>query len=226
MKLSVIMPVYNEDKTLPHIIEKVKSINIDKELIIIDDGSNDRTKQVLNNIIGGGSIKIISHPVNKGKGAAIRTALDYVTGEVVIIQDADLEYEPDDYHMLMEPIKNNMAEVVYGSRFLVKDKVTSPVHFVINRFLTLLTNLLLGVHLTDMETCYKMFKTKIIKELNLSSNGFEIEPELTIKTLKKGYKIYEVPISYKPRSYHEGKKITAVDGIKTIWAIIRYRFSH
>jgi len=222
MKLSILMPVYNEEKTLFDIIRKVKSINIEKELIIVDDGSNDKTKQILDSVECN-SIKIVRHACNRGKGAAIRTALDFVNGDVVIIQDADLEYEPDDYIKLIEPIRTNIADIVYGSRFLAKKKVTTTFHFFVNRFLTLITNLLFNSSLTDMETCYKVFKTKIIKELNLESNGFEIEAELTSKVLKRGYKIYEVPISYRSRSYHEGKKIAWRDGIKTLLAIFKYR---
>lgn len=223
MKLSVIMPVYNEEKTLYEIINRIKSVNIDKELVIVDDGSQDKTRQILNNIKGD-FIKILRHPHDRGKGAAIRTGLNYVSGDMVIIQDADLEYDPNDYIKLIKPIEDKTAEVVYGSRFLTKNKVTTPVHYFVNRFLTSLINLLFGCRLTDMETCYKVFKTKIIKGLDLESNGFEIEPELTIKTIKKGYKIYEVPISYRSRSYHEGKKITWKDGIKTLLAILKYRF--
>jgi len=222
MKLSVIIPVYNEECTLLEVIRKIKEVDIRKELIIVDDGSNDKTKNILDKIRDD-TINIFRHPYNKGKGAAVRTALEYINGDIVIIQDADLEYEPDDYIKLIEPIITNIADIVYGSRFLAKKKVTTTFHYFVNRFLTLITNLLFNSSLTDMETCYKVFKTKIIKELNLESNGFEIEAELTSKVLKRGYKIYEVPIFYRSRSYHEGKKIAWRDGIKTLLAIFKYR---
>lgn len=224
LKLSIIIPVYNEERTLKEVIHKIKMIDIEKEIIIVDDGSCDKTRKILDNIRDD-SIKIISHPYNRGKGAAIKTALDFINGDIVIIQDADLEYNPDEHINLVEPIKNNIADIVYGSRFLAKKKVTTTFHFFVNRFLTLITNLLFNSSLTDMETCYKVFKTKIIKELNLESNGFEIEAELTIKALKKGYKIYEIPITYRSRSYHDGKKITWKDGIKTLITILKYRLA-
>lgn len=221
MKLSIIMPIYNEERTLREIIEQVKKIDIEKELIIVDDGSSDTTKEILSTIKDD-SIKIFTHAVNKGKGSAIKTALDHLTGELVIIQDADLEYDPNDYIKLIELFKSGKADVVFGSRFLnKKNKLTF--HYFINRFLTAFVNLLYKSHLTDMETCYKVFKTEILKGLDLESNGFEIEPELTIKTFKKGYSIYEVPINYKSRSYHEGKKIGWLDGLKTLFVILKYK---
>ena len=217
------MPVYNEERTLKEVIHKIKMIDIEKEIIIVDDGSCDKTRKILDNIRDD-SIKIISHPYNRGKGAAIKTALDFVNGDIVIIQDADLEYDPNDYLKLIQPIETGITDVVYGSRFLTKEKTTSFFHYFINLFLTSITNLFFGSHLSDMETCYKVFKTKIIKELNPESNGFEIEPELTIKALKKDHKIYEIPITYRSRSYHDGKKISWRDGIKTFLVILKYRF--
>lgn len=222
MKLSIIMPVYNEEKTLRDIIERVRKVDLDKELIIVDDGSGDRTKEILTKIKDDNTI-LLSHRHNQGKGRAIRTALEYVRGEVVTIQDADLEYDPADYAKLMEPIKKGYTQVVYGSRFLEVKNVSFNVHYLINWFLTSLVNFLYKSSLTDMETCYKVFKTEIIKSLSLKSNGFEIEPELTIKTLKKGYAICEVPISYKSRTYHEGKKINWLDALKTLGVIFKYK---
>ncbi|MFH1692108.1 MAG: glycosyltransferase family 2 protein [Candidatus Omnitrophota bacterium] len=223
MKLSIIMPIYNEEATLKHIIEKILSVDIDKELIIVNDGSIDRSSQILDTIKND-SIKIIKHSHNQGKGSAIKTGLSCVTGDIVVIQDADLEYDPADYIRLVEPIVAGEAKVVYGSRFLIKGNSISKSYYAANRFLTFLTNLLHGSRLTDMETCYKVFCTDILKGLDLDSDGFEIEPELTIKALKKGYKIREVPIFYQARSYREGKKITWKDAIKTLLTIFRYKF--
>jgi glycosyltransferase involved in cell wall biosynthesis len=223
MKLSIIMPVYNEERTLREIIDKIKRVDVEKEIVIVDDGSGDKTRQILDSLQDA-SIKVIRHTCNKGKGAAIRTALNYISGDVCIIQDGDLEYEPEDYLKLIQPIKNGQADIVYGSRFLAKTKVTTPFHYLVNRFLTFCTNLLFGSGLTDMETCYKLFKTNVIKELDLKSDGFEIEAELTSKAIKKGYKILEVPILYRARSYHDGKKIGWRDGLKTLHAILKFRF--
>ncbi len=223
MKLSIIMPVYNEALTLRQIIKKIKLVDIDIELIIVDDGSIDESVQILDEVRDS-SVRVVKHSRNKGKGHAIKTGLSYVTGDVVIIQDADLEYDPADYVKLVQPIADGVAKVVYGSRFLIRKNNISRPYYAANKFLTFLTNLLYGSHLTDMETCYKLFCSDIIKGLGLESDGFEIEPELTIKTIKKGYEIYEVPISYQARSCREGKKITWRDAIKTVLTILRYKF--
>jgi glycosyltransferase involved in cell wall biosynthesis len=227
MKLSVLVPVYNEINMLLGIAEKVKAVNIDKELIMVDDCSNDGTRELIKKNFSADSenIKIIYHPKNMGKGAAIKTALSYTNGDYTIIQDADLEYDPQDYHKLISIAKERNADAVYGSRFLETWRSTSFFHFLVNKFLTVLTNMLFGGHLTDMETCYKMMRTEIFKKLNIESNRFEIEAEITAKLLKKGYNIIEVPVSYKGRSYHEGKKITWIDGITTVIALFKYRFS-
>lgn len=222
MKLSIVMPVYNEAPTLRQIIKKIMSVDIDKELIIVDDGSVDSSSQILDDIKDD-SVKIVKHSHNKGKGHAIRTGLSYVTGGLVIIQDADLEYDPADYIKLMRPVLEGEAKVVYGSRFMMKKTNISAFHYAANKFLTFLTNLLYGCRLTDMETCYKLYCSDIIKGLDLESDGFEIEPELTIKTIKKGYEIIEVPIFYQARSHRDGKKITWQDAIKTVLAILKYR---
>lgn len=223
LRLSVIMPVYNEERTLLDIIEKIKSINIEKELIIVDDGSNDKTKQILDNFKNS-SIKIIRHLYDKGKGTAVRTALEYIDGDIVIIQDADLEYDPGDILKLLKPVKEGKAEVIYGSRFTGERRNMFFWHFIGNQFLTFLTNVLYNTTLSDMETGYKLIKTSILKNLNLKCKRFEFEPEVTAKILKKGIRIYEVPISYAGREYHQGKKITWKDGIPAILTLLKYRF--
>jgi len=219
MKVSVIIPVYNESETLYELIEQVKkSVALDKEIIVVDDGSTDGTSKILNTISG---IKLLRHINNMGKGAAIRTALKHTSGEVIIIQDADLEYSPKDYSKLLTPIETGEAKVVYGSRFKGAGKFT-PLSFVANKVLTGLTNFLYSAKLTDMETCYKCIKKSVINSLDLKSNRFEIEPELTAKLLVKRYKILEVPISYHSRTRF--KKIGPKDGIHAIFTLIRWRF--
>lgn len=222
---SILIPVYDEIDTLKEIIKQVSSVNIDKEIIIVDDCSDDGSKEFLKSYIRDNpGLKVIFQEKNYGKGAAIRTALFAASGEYSIIQDADLEYNPQDYILLTDIAKKCNADVVYGSRFLKTWKSTSFLHFLVNKFLTVLTNLLFHSRLSDMETCYKMIRTGIFKDLNIESNRFEIEAEITAKLLKKGYDIIEVPISYKGRSYHEGKKITWKDGIATIIALFKYKF--
>lgn len=223
-KLSVIMPVYNEGATIREIIRRVVKLPIDKELIIVDDGSGDETLDVLQEIRGP-SIKILFHETNKGKGAAIRTGLEEATGEFTIIQDADLEYDPQDYLLLLTPILSGEAEVVYGSRFRGEYKDFSSLHWLGNKFLTLATNLLYRSHLSDMETCYKLFRTDILKTIKFHSNRFDFEPEITAKLLRRGIKIIEVPISYIGRQFAEGKKITWRDGFTAFWTLIKCRFS-
>jgi glycosyltransferase involved in cell wall biosynthesis len=227
MKLSILMPVYNEINMLLGIVEKVKAVNIDKELIAVDDCSNDGTRELIkkNFAADSESIKIIYHQKNMGKGAAIKTALSYASGDYTIIQDADLEYDPQDYIPLFEAVQKDNLAVVYGSRFLATWRSTSLAHFLVNKFFTALTNILFGCRLSDMETCYKLIRTDIFKSLDITSKRFEIEAEITAKLLKKGYNIREVPISYHGRSYHEGKKITAKDGLITLAALFKYRFN-
>lgn len=226
MKLSVLMPVYNEVHTLSQIIKKVKAVSIDKELIIVDDCSSDGTRELLKSDFSANpqGIKVIYHEKNMGKGAAIKTALGEASGVYAIIQDADLEYEPSDYVTLMAAAQKENADVIYGSRFLKTWKATSWWHFLVNRFLTLAANILYGSQLTDMETCYKLIKMSVFKSLNIEAERFEIEPEITVKLLKKGYRIIEVPISYKGRAYHEGKKIGWKDGFATLWTLLKYKF--
>ena len=227
MKLSVLVPVYNEAKSILTVIGRIEKVSLDKEIILVDDYSDDGTRELLrdycdkNNSI----IKVFYHDKNIGKGAAVKTALNYAEGDYAIIQDGDLEYDPQDYIRLLDEAERTEADVVYGSRFLTTWRSTSFPHFLVNKFLTVITNILYGSNLTDMETCYKMIKTDLFKRLNLESERFEIEPEITAKLLKRGYKITEVPISYKGRSYHEGKKITWKDGIATLWALVRFRYT-
>jgi len=227
MKLSVLVPVYNEAKSILTVIGRIEKVSLDKEIILVDDYSDDGTREFLrdycdkNNSI----IKAFYHDKNIGKGAAVKTALNYAEGDYAIIQDGDLEYDPQDYIRLLDEAARTEADVVYGSRFLTTWRSTSFPHFLVNKFLTVITNILYGSNLTDMETCYKMIRTDLFKDLNLESERFEIEPEITAKLLKRGYKITEVPISYKGRSYHEGKKITWKDGIATLWALVRLRYT-
>jgi glycosyltransferase involved in cell wall biosynthesis len=196
----------------------------DKEIILVDDGSNDGTTQLIRAKIEKEVDKVIYHPKNKGKGAAIRSGLEHVSGDIVIIQDADLEYDPSDYPKLIAPIIKGNADVVYGSRFLGEGphRVHFFWHYVGNRFLTILSNMFSNLNLTDMETCFKVFRTEIIRGIDIRENGFGIEPEITAKVAKKNCRIYEVGISYYGRSYNEGKKITWKDGLKAIYVILKY----
>lgn len=228
MKLSVIIPVFNEEKTVREIIRKVKKVKFQKEIIVIDDGSTDKTPKILQGIR---NIQVFSHKTNLGKGAAVRTGIKKAIGDIILIQDADLEYNPKDYERLIKPIADGKAKVVYGSRLknyplvlLGKGKTPMPLHLIANRVLTLLTNILYRSELTDMETCYKVFTKAVAREIELFSNGFEIEPELTAKILKKGYKIYEVPIKVKPRGYKDGKKINWKDGVRAVYYLFYFRF--
>ncbi len=225
MKLSILMPVFNEIGTLEQIVDRVLAEDIDKELIIVDDGSTDGTVEVLKTKIAGKKdVSIHFHPRNLGKGAAIRTAQQHITGDVVIVQDADLEYDPRDYSTMLQPIAEGRADVVYGSRFMGEHRAFLFWHSVGNRFLTLITNLLYDTILTDMETCYKAFRADLFKSITIRSNRFEFEPEITAKIFKKKAKVFEVPIRYAGRDYDEGKKITWRDGFGAVWTLIKYRF--
>lgn len=226
MKLSILMPVYNEINTLEKIISSINAVPVDKEIIVVDDYSTDGSRELLKGYSrkNSGNLKISFHDKNTGKGSAIKTALKHAKGEYSIIQDGDLEYDPQDYKPLIDKAESGNLDAVYGSRFMNSRRVTSFWHFAVNRFLTLVTNLLFGSRLTDMETCYKMLRTGVFRGLEIESERFEIEPEITAKLLKNGYKIREVPISYKGRSYHEGKKITWRDGIITLSVLLKYRF--
>ncbi|MCM8821183.1 MAG: glycosyltransferase family 2 protein [Candidatus Omnitrophica bacterium] len=226
MKLSVIIPAYNEKDTVLAIIDKVISLPIEKEIIVVDDGSTDGTREVLLEIekskVKNQNFKIIFKGKNEGKGAAIRKGLEYATGDYVIFQDADTELEPSDITTMFKLVNNSENKVVYGSRFLKKHSLPL-INLLANKFLTFLTNILFGSRITDMETCYKLCPRELLSALNLTANGFEIEPEITCKILKKGYKIKEIPINYNPR--RKGKKINWKDGVKAIFYIFKYRIT-
>jgi len=226
MILSVIIPLYNEKATIEEIVRRVKAAEPqDKEIIIVDDGSTDGTRDVLKNLAAD-KVKVILHEKNAGKGGAIRTGLEAARGDIVMLQDADLEYDPKEIAALIKPIQDGMADVVYGSRFMGgrPQRVHMFWHQIGNRFLTFLANITYNYTLTDLETCYKAFRRDFIKDFKIRSNGFTIEPELTAKIWKKHARLYEVPISYYGRSYDEGKKIRFYHGLECIWAIIKFRF--
>jgi glycosyltransferase involved in cell wall biosynthesis len=226
MKLSVVMPVFNEVRTIEEIVARVRSAPFEKEIVIIDDCSTDGTVDLLRKIANQSeNIKVFYHDRNRGKGAALRTGFGQVSGDIVIIQDADLEYDPREYPRILEPILDGRADVVYGSRFLGgPHRVMFFWHYVGNQFLTLLSNMLSNLNLTDMETCYKAFRKEVLKDLTLKSDRFGFEPEFTQKVARRKFRIYEVPISYSGRTYEEGKKINWKDGVAAIFSIIRFRF--
>lgn len=224
MKLSVIIPVFNEKKTIKAILDKVKKLSFINDIVVVDDGSFDGTKKILKSFSKQKKIKTIFHNKNQGKGSAVKTALKYVKGDYAIIQDADLEYDPSDYKKLIKPIKEGKAQVVYGSRFTGEHRNMFFWHMQANKFLTLITNILYNTTLSDMETCYKLFPVSMARQLKLKSKRFDFEPEITAKILRKKIRIYEVPISYAGREYHEGKKISWHDGIWALWALFWYRF--
>jgi glycosyltransferase involved in cell wall biosynthesis len=228
MKLSVIIPCYNEKEHLQKLISLVKWSPVGhKEIILVDDGSTDATTELIRSDLASKVDKVIYHPKNLGKGASIQSALKHVTGDMVIIQDADLEYDPDEYPKLMAPIIDGKADVVYGSRFLGggPHRVHLFWHYVGNKLLTLLSNMFTNLNLTDMETCYKLFRTEIIKGIDLKEKGFGIEPEITAKIARTRCRVYEIGISYYGRSYEEGKKINWRDGLKAIFIIFKYGIS-
>ena len=227
MELSVIIPVYNEHATIKEIVERVKSVEPkDKEIIIVDDGSTDGTREILKSLRSD-RVRVILHEKNTGKGGAVRTGLAAAKGDIVMLQDADLEYDPKEIAALIKPIQDGAADAVYGSRFGGgrPQRVHMFWHQAGNRFLTFLFNILYNCTLTDLETCYKAFRRDLIKDFKIKSNGFTIEPELTAKILRKHARLYEVPISYYGRGYDEGKKIRFYHGIECIWAIIKFRFT-
>ncbi len=232
MKISVIIPAYNEEKTIAEIVRRVKKVRLSrgirKEIIVVDDSSSDSTYKILSKIKG---IKVFKHNVNRGKGRAVRTGLSKAIGDVIIIQDADLEYDPKYYPRLIKPIIDGDSDVVYGTRLrdypiriFGTNKTPLFSHYMGNKLLTLVTNILYGSKITDMETCYKILKKEVIKDMKLRANRFDFEPEITAKILKKGHKIHEVPIRVKPRGYNEGKKIGWKDGFGAVYALIKYRF--
>lgn len=226
MKISVIIPVYNEELTIKEIISRVQNVELEKEIIVVDDYSTDGTSVQLKDINAQyENVQVLTHECNRGKGAALRTGFAAATGDIIIIQDADLEYDPQEYQCLLGPILDGRADVVYGSRFLGgPHRVLFFWHYVGNKLLTLLANAFSNLNLTDMETCYKVFKKKVLDEIKLRSNRFGFEPEFTMKVAKKGFRVYEVPISYSGRTYEEGKKIVWKDGLSAIAAILWFRF--
>ncbi len=226
--LTVIMPVFNERSTVAEIIRRMRAVNlpggINLQVIVVDDGSSDGSEKVLR-ALEDSTVRIITHKENKGKGAAIRSGLALATGDLLLIQDADLEYDPDDWPRLLEPVLKGKARVVYGSRFTGERKNMLPLHWAGNRFLSLMTNVLYSSTLSDMETCYKLFDAKVIEGMTIVSDRFDFEPEITAKVLRRGHRIYEVPISYAGREVAEGKKITWRDGFGALRALIRFRFT-
>ena len=226
MKLSVVIPVYNEVGTVKEIVRRVQAVDLEKEIVIVDDYSTDGTREHLREINQTHeNVRVLYHDHNQGKGAALRTGFQAVTGDVVIIQDADLEYDPREYPHLLNPIVDGRADVVYGSRFLGgPHRVLFFWHYVGNKFVTLLSNMFTNLNLTDMETCYKVFKREVLDKITVKSNRFGFEPEFTAKIAKRGYRIYETPISYSGRTYAEGKKIGWQDGLKAVFAILWFRF--
>jgi len=226
MKTSIIMPVYNECNTIEKILNKVNELPIDKEIIVVDDLSTDGTRDILKKITKE-NVDILYHDKNRGKGAALRTGISHAAGDIIIIQDADLEYDPNEIPRVIDPIINGKADVVYGSRFMANrpDLIISWQSKLANKFLTLLTNILFGKALTDMETCYKAFRAGVIRSIRLETDRFGVDPEITCKVIKKGIDIFEVPISFEARKWSEGKKIGLKDGIEAILLLIKYRFS-
>jgi glycosyltransferase involved in cell wall biosynthesis len=226
-KLSVIVPVYNERNTVVEVVRRMRAVElpdgIEREIIVIDDGSNDGTRDVLRQL-GDSTVRILLHDGNRGKGASVRTGLALATGDYVLIQDADLEYDPDDWPRLIAPVIRGRARVVYGSRFTGERRNMLLLHWIGNRMLSLVTNVLFNSTLSDMETCYKLVDRSLLNDLKLRSDHFDIEPEITAKILKRGIRIYEVPISYMGREFDEGKKITWRDGFAALWTLVKFRF--
>jgi glycosyltransferase involved in cell wall biosynthesis len=235
VKLSVLVPVYNEEETLAEVLRRVCAVAIAKEIILVDDGSKDRSREILARLQEENrraqdplnEVKVFFQPQNQGKGAAIRTALSHATGDAILIQDADLEYDPKDYPQLLEPIQSGLADVVYGSRFIGggAHRVLFFWHSMGNRLLTLISNMLTNINLSDMEVGYKVFRAEVLKDIQLKSNRFGFEPEITMKLAKRRYRFYEVPISYYGRTYEEGKKITWKDGIAALYYMVLFRFT-
>lgn len=230
MKLSIVIPVYNEKPTLEAVLRNVLAVpleGIEKELVVVDDGSQDGTIEILKRMgqeIPPPALKVYFHRENQGKGAAIGTALNHITGDIVIIQDADLEYHPEDYSNLILPIIKFKADAVYGTRFIGIHRAFLFWHYMANKTLTFMTNLLYDSMISDMEVGYKAFRADVIKNIPFKAKGFDFEPEITAKILKSKLKLYEVPIMYSGRDYSEGKKITWKDGVKAVWTLLKYRF--
>lgn len=225
MKLSVIIPTYNEVRTIREIVHRVQSVGLVNEILIVDDGSQDGTREIIAGLDGKEGVRVVLHTVNQGKGAAVRTGIQNASGDVLLIQDADLEYDPRDYPQLLRPIIEEIADVVYGSRFLgAARRPTLFWNMVANKILTAVTNILYNNILTDMETGYKVFRKSIVQDMVIHARGFEFEPEFTAKILKKKVRIFEVPITFNPRDYSEGKKIKISDAFVAMWTLFKYRF--
>jgi glycosyltransferase involved in cell wall biosynthesis len=223
--LSVVMPVYNELETAEEMIRRVLAVPLRTQLVVVDDCSTDGTRDLLVALQNTLGFTLLLQPRNAGKGSALRRGFEAVQGDLVVIQDADLEYSPEEFPQLIELICQGRADVVYGSRFLGRHRVFMFTHYAGNRLLTLITNVLYNTMLSDMETCYKVMRTEVLRSMRLESNGFGIEPELTAKIFKRGYRVYEVPITYDGRGYEEGKKITWRDGVVALWVLVKYRFT-
>ena len=224
MRVSFLIPAYNEEATIAEVLERIADLGLDAQVVVVDDGSDDGTAAVLTQLRDS-TVRVVAHPQNRGKGAAIRTGLESATGDLVLVQDADLEYDPEDWPRLLAPILKGKARVVYGSRFTGERKNMLFLHWVGNRFLSLVTNVLYNTTLSDMETGYKAFRTDVLRSLDLRENRFGIEPEITAKICKRRLRIYELPISYYGRTFAEGKNITWRDGFRAIWVLLRVRFS-
>ncbi len=225
MNLSIVIPVYNEVEHVGEIVKRVQATKLAKEIIVVDDGSKDGTRDALKKLDGQKKVRVILHERNQGKGAAVVTGMRAAQGDVLLIQDADLEYDPRDYPILLQPIEEGLADVVYGSRFLgAPHRVTMFWHMVANRMLTFMTNILYNTILTDMETGYKVFRREVIEGMKIHAKRFDFEPEFTAKVLKRNYRIFEVPISFNPRDYSQGKKIKLKDAFEAVWTLLKYRF--
>jgi glycosyltransferase involved in cell wall biosynthesis len=223
-KLTVIIPVFNEEATIETVVRAVAAVDLDLEIVAVDDASTDRTAEILGKLEGEGLVRVFRQPLNQGKGSAVRIGIQEARGEICVIQDADLEYQPRDFPELIRPITELGADASYGSRFMGPHRVFLYWHYAANRLLTFMTNVLFDTMLTDMETGYKAVRTEILRDMRLRSNTFDIEPEITAKLFKRGARVYEVPITYDGRDYSEGKKVTWRDGFPALWTLIKYRF--
>jgi glycosyltransferase involved in cell wall biosynthesis len=225
MNLSVVIPVYNEVGNVREIIKRVQAQNLANEIVVVDDGSTDGTRDILKELDGNEKLRVILHEQNQGKGAAVVTGMKAAQGDILLIQDADLEYDPRDYPKLLQPIEEEIADVVYGSRFLGgARRVAMFWHMVANKLLTVMTNILYNTILTDMETGYKVFRREVVDGMNIKAKRFDFEPEFTAKVLKRNYRIFEVPITFNPRDYSQGKKIKLKDAFEAVWTLFKYRF--